>query len=711
MGVALAAIAYLLIRPATADMAAHAFRAWLFDTEGMTVWNAQWYGGHHVLGYSMLFAPLAAWPGPAWVGALARRRRDRGVRAARPRGRAVAGAAAAATWLFGAGVLSNVVIGRMPFTLGIALAVTAWLCAERSRAGRWRGARGGARARSACSRARSRARSCCSPRPRGRRTGRRELGRAAALALPVAIGGGAMALLFPEGGDDRFVATAFWPMLAVSVAGAALLAPGRRALRAGALLYVVVLVGAVRRSRRRSGRTRCGCRVLLGPALLLLAPRARAPRARARGRASSRSSTCSGCRPCARSAEAHDDPSTEASFYAEARAFLASAVRPGERVEVAFTHNHWEAAHLATPCRSRAAGSASSTRRPTRSSTTDGRSRRGATSRWLRETAVRWVALPDAPLDYSAEAEARAARARDAVPAARARVGPAGGSGRCATPTARVRRRARAAADPAGFEVESRRADRGAPALHALLARRRRLRDARARRLDARRRRCAAAACGCTRGFAAARRPDCATAASRRGSGNPPGSAGHRGLTSADARSAPDPPPTGWIDLLRQIVLFCGAYWLYRLVRGLVDGRAAEAFDNARAIIDVERALGLFVEPSVHAWASGARSWLIDSASWMYVNSHFAITTRHARLDLPAPQRALLLRAQHVHGRHGHRAGRLRAVPDGAAALHARVGLQRLGRRVHGREGRLRLRRRCCSTRSPPCRRCTWRSR
>ena len=23
-------------------------------------------------------------------------------------------------------------------------------------------------------------------------------------------------------------------------------------------------------------------------------------------------------------------------------------VRPGERVEVAFTHNHWEAAHLAT---------------------------------------------------------------------------------------------------------------------------------------------------------------------------------------------------------------------------------------------------------------------------------------------------------------------------------------------------------------------------
>ena len=52
--------------------------------------------------------------------------------------------------------------------------------------------------------------------------------------------------------------------------------------------------------------------------------------------------------------------------------------------------------------------------------------------------------------------------------------------------------------------------------------------------------------------------------------------------------------PNGPIDLLRQIVLFCGAYWLYRLVRGMVDGRAAEAFDNAREVINIERGLGLF---------------------------------------------------------------------------------------------------------------------
>ena len=43
------------------------------------------------------------------------------------------GAGALAAWLFLGGVMSNVVIGRMPFTLGIALAVGAWACARRSR--------------------------------------------------------------------------------------------------------------------------------------------------------------------------------------------------------------------------------------------------------------------------------------------------------------------------------------------------------------------------------------------------------------------------------------------------------------------------------------------------------------------------------------------------------------------------------------------------
>ena len=84
--------------------------------------------------------------------------------------------------------------------------------------------------------------------------------------------------------------------------------------------------------------------------------------------------------------------------------------------------------------------------------------------------------------------------------------------------------------------------------------------------------------------------------------------------------------PRGWADLLRQILLFCGAYWLYRLVRGLTDGQAADAFANARELVLLEQDLGLFFEPSLHAWAEG-KAWVIDAASWMYVNSHFTITT------------------------------------------------------------------------------------
>jgi len=84
--------------------------------------------------------------------------------------------------------------------------------------------------------------------------------------------------------------------------------------------------------------------------------------------------------------------------------------------------------------------------------------------------------------------------------------------------------------------------------------------------------------------------------------------------------------PQGGLDALRQLALFAIAYYAYRLVRGLVDGRAAVAFDNARALVDAERALGTFFEPGLQAWAQG-QGWIVTWANWMYVNSHFAVTT------------------------------------------------------------------------------------
>jgi len=93
------------------------------------------------------------------------------------------------------------------------------------------------------------------------------------------------------------------------------------------------------------------------------------------------------------------------------------------------------------------------------------------------------------------------------------------------------------------------------------------------------------------------------------------------------ARARGRRPPQGWLDALRQVALFVAAYMLYRLVRGLVDADAGQAaLANGLALVDFERALGLFFEPGLQAWALG-RSWLLDSAGFMYINSHFIVTT------------------------------------------------------------------------------------
>ena len=84
--------------------------------------------------------------------------------------------------------------------------------------------------------------------------------------------------------------------------------------------------------------------------------------------------------------------------------------------------------------------------------------------------------------------------------------------------------------------------------------------------------------------------------------------------------------PAGWGDLLLQLVLFGGAYYAYRIVRGVVDGQTTTAFENARLIVDWERSLGLFFEPGLQDWVELHAPWLVTFSNWMYVNSHFTVT-------------------------------------------------------------------------------------
>src|SRR5947199_6979396 len=84
--------------------------------------------------------------------------------------------------------------------------------------------------------------------------------------------------------------------------------------------------------------------------------------------------------------------------------------------------------------------------------------------------------------------------------------------------------------------------------------------------------------------------------------------------------------PRGWSDVIRQLLLFVGAYLLYQLVRGLVDGgNGYKPFGDATKIINLERVLHVFVEPSIQAWAQSVQ-WLMDAADWTYLNAHYFIT-------------------------------------------------------------------------------------
>src|SRR5262249_58929029 len=84
--------------------------------------------------------------------------------------------------------------------------------------------------------------------------------------------------------------------------------------------------------------------------------------------------------------------------------------------------------------------------------------------------------------------------------------------------------------------------------------------------------------------------------------------------------------PQGPLDALRQLLLFGGAYYVYRIVRGVVDGQVETAFAHARWIVNTERTLHLFFEPNVQSWTVG-KGWLIHVADFTYVNAHFVIST------------------------------------------------------------------------------------
>jgi hypothetical protein len=392
--------AYVIVSPPSLDLAAHLFRAKLFSIEGFGLWDNYWYAGHHTPGYSVLFPPLAALLSPQLVGALS------AVATAavfEPLGRGRFGRHA---WLgtvwFGAATAVDLYTGRLTFAFGLLPCVGVALALQRRRDLTAAGlavltalaspvaALFAALVAVACAVARLDA-------DRRPRSAMAPVGVAAAALVPVII----LTLLFPEGGSEPFTFATLWPIPVIAVI--ALIAVPRRdsALRAGIVFYVAgCLLAYAIVSPVGSNAARLAP-LLAGPvAALIWWPKRRAlllalalPALYIQWQA-----------PVRDARTAWGDRSTEAGYYRPVLRFLSRQGGGPFRVEIPFTRFHGEAYYVA-PAFPIARGWERQLDIKDNALFYSTPLTAQSYYAWLRSLAIRYVAVSDGPLDYSAKGE------------------------------------------------------------------------------------------------------------------------------------------------------------------------------------------------------------------------------------------------------------------------------------------------------------------
>jgi hypothetical protein len=381
------------------DLPAQVYRVTMFHRTGLSLWDSQWYGGHWALDYSVLFPPVAGTLGLTVTAVLSAS--SAALAFDRLVVRHFGAAARVGSLLFAVGTMEQLAIGQLAFLMGEAFALGA-LCA-------------GARRRWPLAVFLAVVCSLSSP----------LAGAFLALAaLAWAIGSvaserrGAIGVLVGAGIPIAVVAVTFsrqgrfpFPFgdLVFELPGAVvmwLVAPRRdRALRAGAALFVAATAASFLLRTPVGGNVgRLGECVAIPLGACVLWPRRRwlfivlaLPMAVWQWT------------PAWASITKHDSaqPSVHRAYYAPLLAFLAGHPDPAGRVEIVPTKFHWEAAYAA-PTVPLARG----WERQLDIAANPlfyGSGRLDATSyrAWLYASGVRFVALPDAPLDFAASAEAR----------------------------------------------------------------------------------------------------------------------------------------------------------------------------------------------------------------------------------------------------------------------------------------------------------------
>ncbi len=318
------------------DLPAHFFRVALVERDGFEIWNNQWFGGHHTLGYGALFPVLGAaigiWPVAVLSAATAALLSDILIT------RGLGHRSIPASLWFAAGTVTNVAIGRLPFALGLAIGLGALVAAQAKRpvitvllVVATAGASPVVSAFLALVFAAWAWVSTGSQRTR--------------LAL---LAGGSLvpvlviAVLYPQGGSFPF---RWLALLAIAIAclGVWLFVPAQyRLVRVAAVMYAVASVLAFLIPSPLGGNlTRFGM-YAAGPVLLALVPLRRAVLALAPLLLYWQWSPALDA-----ILRAGDDPSVEQAYYAPLIGHLASVGAENRRTEIVPTARHWETAFVA----------------------------------------------------------------------------------------------------------------------------------------------------------------------------------------------------------------------------------------------------------------------------------------------------------------------------------------------------------------------------
>jgi hypothetical protein len=409
---------WLVVDPRTPDLAAQVYRVDLFRTQGFLVWDENWYAGHYIPGYSLLYPPLASLVGMRLLGALCVL--ASALLFARAASAVYGRPARWASLWFALAVLGEVWSGQMTFALGVPLALAAGLALIRER---WPVAMVLA---ALCAAASPVAGALLGLAGLTVTLWRRSPRALLTLAAPAAVVVLAGVLLFPEGGYEPYPLSSFVATVVVVVAFLWALPSRAQLLRIGGVVYLLACVGCVAvHSPIGSNVERYG--VLLSGPLLLCALLSSGDR-RAHGASVARASTsvlrrvgpvgalalCLAAAwvvwgPVRETRAVAGSEATSASYYAPVKRFLAQQRGGPVRVEVPLTRSHWEAALLA-PSVSLARGWEKQMETRYDDVLLAGGLTAASYERWLHEQAVAYVALPDVPLDSSSAQEGRLIR-------------------------------------------------------------------------------------------------------------------------------------------------------------------------------------------------------------------------------------------------------------------------------------------------------------